>query len=115
MPTDRRKSRGKCDRLCWAASASSSGVALGIYDALSASQSLPAKTIAAEIGADEALLYRLMRASAGLELLVEEEGARFRLSCTGQLLSTIIRNRYGAWCSWKKDRCIILSGVTCRL
>ena len=45
------------------------------------------KTIAAEIGADETLLHRLMRASAGLDLLVEEEGARFRLSDMGQLLS----------------------------
>ena len=45
------------------------------------------KAIAAEIGADEALLHRLMRASAGLGLLVEEEGARFRLSDMGQLLS----------------------------
>jgi len=72
----------------WRSQVLHAGVALGIYDALSASQSLPAKSIAAEIGADEALLYRLMRASAGLDLLVEEEGARFRLSCAGQLLST---------------------------
>jgi SAM-dependent methyltransferase len=70
----------------WRSQVLHAGVALGIYDALSASQSLPAKTIAAEIGADEALLYRLMRASAGLDLLVEEEGARFRLSGMGQLL-----------------------------
>ena len=71
----------------WRSQVLHAGVALGIYDALSISQSLPAKTIAAEIGADEALLYRLMRASAGLDLLVEEDGARFRLSATGQLLS----------------------------
>jgi hypothetical protein len=47
----------------WRSQVLHAGVALGIYDALSVSQSLPAKTIAAEIGADEALLYRLMRAS----------------------------------------------------
>ncbi|MBV8134800.1 MAG: hydroxyneurosporene methyltransferase, partial [Deltaproteobacteria bacterium] len=70
----------------WRSQVLHAGVALGIYDALSASQSLPAKSIAAEIGADEALLYRLMRASAGLDLLVEEDGARFRLSATSQLL-----------------------------
>jgi hypothetical protein len=71
----------------WRSQVLHAGVVLGIYDALSASQSLPVKTIAAEIGADEALLYRLMRVSAGLDLLVEEEGARFRLSCKGQFLS----------------------------
>jgi hypothetical protein len=72
----------------WRSQVLHAGTALGIYDTLTASQSLPVKTIAAEIGADEALLYRLMRASAALDLLVEDEGARFRLSGTGQLLST---------------------------
>lgn len=72
----------------WRSQVLHAGVALGVYDALSASQALPAKTIAAEIGADEASLYRLLRASASLGLLVEEEDARFRLSPTGQLLST---------------------------
>jgi len=70
----------------WRSQVLHAGVALGIYAALSASQSSPVKTIAAEIGADETLLYRLMRASAGLDLLVEEEGARFRLSSMAQLL-----------------------------
>ncbi|MGV6871968.1 methyltransferase [Pseudochelatococcus sp. B33] len=69
----------------WRSQALYAGVALGIYDALSASRSSPVKNVAVEIGADEALLYRLMRASAGLGLLVEEE-ARFRLSGAGQLL-----------------------------
>ncbi|MBR1124661.1 hypothetical protein JQ628_24270 [Bradyrhizobium lablabi] len=71
----------------WRSQVLQAGVALGIYDALSASQSSAATAVAAQIGVDEALLYRLMRASAGIGLLVEEEGARFRLSGTGQFLS----------------------------
>jgi len=99
----------------WRSQVLHAGVALGIYDALSVSQSLPAKTIAAEIGADEALLYRLMRASARLDLLVEDEGAWFRLSGMGRLLSANRPQSLRGMVLLEEGPVHSLSRVTCRL
>ena len=62
------------------------GAELGVFDHLGRDSSKPAEAVAAEIGADEKLLYRLMRALASLGLLVEDESRGFATSETGELL-----------------------------
>jgi O-methyltransferase domain/Dimerisation domain len=62
------------------------GAELGIFDHLAPGETKGAETIAAEIDADPALLYRLLRALAALGLLVEDRAHRFSISETGKLL-----------------------------
>jgi hypothetical protein len=62
------------------------GVALGVFDHLAAERATGTTTLASEIGADPALLYRLLRALASLGLLAEEAGHVFRLTEAGALL-----------------------------
>jgi hypothetical protein len=61
------------------------GVELGVFDHVARSCSKHSDAVAAEIGADERLLYRLMRALASLGLLVEDESHGFAIS-EGELL-----------------------------
>jgi Dimerisation domain len=62
------------------------GVELGVFDHVATNCSRQADAVAAEIGADEKLLYRLMRALASLGLLVEDDSRGFASSETGELL-----------------------------
>jgi hypothetical protein len=62
------------------------GVELGVFDHVAGNRSKQADALAAEIGADEKLLYRLMRALASLDLLVEDESRGFAVTETGELL-----------------------------
>ena len=62
------------------------GVELGVFDHVATNCSKQADAVAAEIGADEKLLYRLMRALASLGLLVEDDSRGFAISEAGELL-----------------------------
>ncbi len=62
------------------------GAELGVFDHVARNSSKQADAVAAEIGADAKLLYRLMRALASLRLLVEDESRGFALSEDGELL-----------------------------
>jgi O-methyltransferase domain/Dimerisation domain len=62
------------------------GVELGVFDHVGRNCSKPVEAVAAGIGADEKLLYRLMRALASLGLLVEDESRGFAASEAGELL-----------------------------
>ena len=62
------------------------GVELGVFDHVAGNRSKQADTVAAEIGADGKLLYRLMRALASLGLLVEDESHGFAVTEAGELL-----------------------------
>jgi hypothetical protein len=62
------------------------GVELGVFDHVVTNCSKQADAVAAETGADEKLLYRLMRALASLGLLVEDDSRGFASSAAGELL-----------------------------
>jgi hypothetical protein len=62
------------------------GVEIGVFDRLAPGETKPADTIAAELGADPRLMYRLLRALASLGLLVEDRARRFSISDAGALL-----------------------------
>jgi hypothetical protein len=62
------------------------GAALGVFDHLAADKATSAEALAPELGADPALLYRLLRALASLALLAEDDRRGFRLSEAGALL-----------------------------
>jgi O-methyltransferase domain len=57
-----------------------------VFDHVGRNCSKPVEAVAAGIGADEKLLYRLMRALASLGLLVEDESRGFAASEAGELL-----------------------------
>lgn len=61
------------------------GVELGVFDALG---DVPKSSddLASELGVDAQALYRLMRALASLQLLIEHWGRQFSLSSAGQFL-----------------------------
>ena len=61
------------------------GADLGIFDRVAPEIAKPSDMIAAELGVDSALLYRLMRALASLGLLVENESRGFSASEVGEL------------------------------
>lgn len=62
------------------------GAALGVFDHLGQDEALSATVLAPKVGADPALLYRLMRALASIGLLVEDDRRGFRLTEAGTLL-----------------------------
>ncbi|HXH14460.1 MAG TPA: methyltransferase [Alphaproteobacteria bacterium] len=62
------------------------GVRLGVFDALAGSAAKSAADLAAELGLDAALLYRLLRALGSLGLLHEDRHRAFSLTAGGQLL-----------------------------
>jgi Dimerisation domain/O-methyltransferase domain len=62
------------------------GVELGVFDHVARSGSKQAEAVAAEIGVDQTLLYRLMRAPSAIGLLIEDESRGFATSETGELL-----------------------------
>jgi hypothetical protein len=62
------------------------GVALGVFDHLAEDRATGAATLAPQIRADPALLYRLLRALATISLLAEDDRGKFRLTEAGALL-----------------------------
>ena len=62
------------------------GAELGVFDHLDAEQPRNAAALAPKVGADPAMLYRLLRASASIGLLVEDDDSAFRLTEDGALL-----------------------------
>ncbi len=62
------------------------GAELGVFDHLDAGRPTGAPAVAAQIGADPAQLYRLMRALGSLDLLAEDDSRGFRLTEAGALL-----------------------------
>jgi Dimerisation domain len=62
------------------------GVELGVFERLSDNAARNAESIAREIGADPALLYRLLRALSSINLLREDSDGRFSITDGGQLL-----------------------------
>jgi hypothetical protein len=61
------------------------GVQLGVFDHVSPNFR-PCEVIAAEVGVDTRLLYRLMRALSSLRLLVENDSRCFASTAAGELL-----------------------------
>lgn len=70
----------------WRSQVLYAGAALGVFDHLSASVTTSATALASAVGADPALLYRLLRALGSIGLLAEDEHCGFRLTDTGALL-----------------------------
>jgi hypothetical protein len=62
------------------------GAALGVFDCLTAEGATSAAAVAPEVGADPALLYRLLRSLASIGLLAEDADQSFRLTEAGALL-----------------------------
>jgi hypothetical protein len=70
----------------WRSQILSAGTELGVFDHLDKRAAKTAEALAPELGADSALLYRLLRAQAAIGLL-EEDGSRgFVLTDRGELL-----------------------------
>jgi hypothetical protein len=70
----------------WRSQTLYAGVELGVFDRLAPGEAKHAETIAAELDADPTLMYRLLRALASLDLLVEDRARRFSISGAGALL-----------------------------
>jgi hypothetical protein len=62
------------------------GAALGVFDHLGQDEAIDAVALAPKVGADPALLYRVMRALASIGLLAEDDRRGFRLTDAGALL-----------------------------
>ena len=62
------------------------GAALGVFNHLGRDEAIGGAALASKVGADPALLYRLMRALASIGLLVEDDRRGFRLTEAGTLL-----------------------------
>ncbi|MGH7053378.1 MAG: methyltransferase [Stellaceae bacterium] len=62
------------------------GAALGVFDHIAADHAKSAVALAPEVGADPALLYRLLRALASIGLLAENDSRGFHLTEAGALL-----------------------------
>jgi hypothetical protein len=70
----------------WRSQTLSAGTELGLFDRLDTRAAKSAETLAAELGADPALLYRLLRAQAAIGLLEEDRARGFVLTEKGDLL-----------------------------
>jgi hypothetical protein len=70
----------------WRSQTLSAGTELGVFDHLDKRRAKTAQTLAAELGADPSLLYRLLRAQAAIGLLEEDSSRRFLLTDEGELL-----------------------------
>jgi hypothetical protein len=62
------------------------GAALGVFDHLAENRATDARVLARQVGADPALLYRLLRALAAIGLLAEDDSKGFRLTESGALM-----------------------------
>jgi Dimerisation domain len=72
----------------WSSQTLWAGAELGVFDFLSRDGTRTASDVAADIGLDAPLLYRLLRALASLGLLNETLGRHFSLTERGALLYT---------------------------
>jgi len=100
----------------WAARAVGAVAQLGIADRLAAGP-LTARELAPLVGADEAALYRLLRAVVAVGVLSKEAGGRFGLTALGQCLRSDVAGSMRAaiasevdtvhWACWGRlDECI---------
>src|SRR4029077_13507801 len=72
----------------WSSQTVCAGAELGVFDCLSRDGTRSANDVAAEIGLDLRLLYRLLRALASLGLWNETPGRQFNLTERGAVLRT---------------------------
>src|SRR5262249_43658999 len=70
----------------WRSQILAAGTELGIFDLLDQSTPRTAKELAATMGLDPALLYRLLRAQTAIGLLAENTAGGFVLTASGDLL-----------------------------
>jgi O-methyltransferase domain/Dimerisation domain len=70
----------------WRSQVLAAGTELGIFDRLDRTVPRTARELAADMGLDAALLYRLLRAQAAIGLLVEDSSGGFALTESGDLL-----------------------------
>lgn len=70
----------------WRSQVLYAGAELGVYDHLDAAEAASAAALAPKIGADPGMLYRLLRASASIGLMAEDNAGAFRLTEAGALL-----------------------------
>jgi hypothetical protein len=70
----------------WRSQILHAGVELGVFEQLPDGATHSAATLAGEIGADPALLYRLLRALASIGLLYEDAERRFAIAPGGRIL-----------------------------
>ena len=70
----------------WRSQILAAGTELGVFDHLSRSSPRSAPDLAAEMGLDGRLLYRLLRAQAAIGLLDHDASDRFSLTASGDLL-----------------------------
>jgi hypothetical protein len=73
----------------WRSQILAAGTELGIFDRLDTTTPRTARELAAEIGADAPLLYRLLRAQATIGLLAEDASGGFVLTERGDLLRAV--------------------------
>jgi len=91
------------------------GAALGVFDHLFEDRAVDAPALAPRVGADPALLYRLLRALAAIGLLAEDDRRGFRLTEPARCSARIIHTRSRQWRCSKRDRSIMRSGsISCR-
>jgi len=72
----------------WRSQILAAGTELGLFDRLDPVTPRTAPQLAAELGLDAALLYRLLRAQAAIGLLAEDDAGGFVLTERGDLLRT---------------------------
>jgi hypothetical protein len=72
----------------WRSQILAAGTELGIFDQLDRTAARTARELAADMGLDATLLYRLLRAQASIGLLVENSSGGFTLTESGDLLRT---------------------------
>lgn len=70
----------------WRSQVLYAGAALGVFDHLGEDRAASAAALAPRVGADPALLYRLLRALASIGLLAEDDSRGFHLTEAGALL-----------------------------
>lgn len=70
----------------WRSQILAAGTELGVFDKLSTDYPRSASAIAADLGVDPDLLYRLLRAQAAIGLLSEDQNSAFTLTHQGDLL-----------------------------
>jgi hypothetical protein len=70
----------------WRSQVLYAGAELGIFDHLEKTEAKAAETLAAELGVDPTLLYRLLRAESAIGLLEENDARGFALTEMGALL-----------------------------